>query len=207
MFDAIGLYEKYYIKRDYEQIDLFQLLDEKFVIEKVIYPGSFVQISPAFVFQKTVFIDSDGNAKKFFESNEMLTYISQRKEYLGDPEITFFAKDYKDVISDLKMKFDLLISQYAGFISEACKDYLKIGGFLLVNNSHGDAGLASIDPDYELVAAIGKSGGTYRLSTAHLDRYFIPKKEIVVSRDYLVKSGRGVGYSKTASLYLFQRQS
>ena len=32
--------------------------------------------------------------------------------------------------------------------------YLKVGGILAVNNSHGDAGLASIDPDYEFIGVI-----------------------------------------------------
>lgn len=54
-------------------------------------------------------------------------------------------------LQNLKTKFDLLISQYAGFISDTCINYLKVNGYLLVNNSHADAGLAAIDKDYKLL--------------------------------------------------------
>ncbi len=103
--------------------------------------------------------------------------------------------------------FDLLISQYAGFISDSCKVYLKIGGILLVNNSHGDAGLASIDKDYQLIASIHKSKGKYRISYSSLEQYFIPKRKLNITIDYLHELGKGIGYTKTAPLYLFQRIS
>ena len=38
-------------------------------------------------------------------------------------------------------RVDVLLSQYAGFISEPCKGYLRAGGVLVANNSHGDARL------------------------------------------------------------------
>ena len=173
----------------------------------MIYPGSYVQISPAFVFRDVTFIDSDKNAKKFFEDNSTLDYISKRKEYEDKSHIAFHARDYAEIMDELRITADLLISQYAGFISDTCKDYLKIGGYLLVNNSHADAGLASIDEDYDLVATASKSGGQYHISTDYLSDYFIPKKDIFITKKYLYKLGKGVGYTKTAPLYIFQRIS
>ena len=203
--DVIKIYEKYYIDRDYEQVDLFRLLKETFGIDRAIYPGSYVQISPSFVYSTVVFIDSDKKAKAFFSNDSVTEYICERKEYSERPNISFYACDYRDPIDDLKGKFDLLLSQYAGFISDCCKEYLRVGGYLLVNNSHGDAGLASIDNDYTLVAAVIKSNGKYRISSSNLDKYFIPKKHIDVTREYLYKTGKGVGYRRTAPLYIFQR--
>lgn len=49
---------------------------------------------------------------------------------------------------------DLIISQYAGFVGQATKVYLKKGGILLCNDSHGDATLAYCDSDYEFVGVI-----------------------------------------------------
>lgn len=204
---TIELYEKYYIDRDYEQVDLFRLLKKGFNINSAIYAGSYVHISPAFIFPKTVFIDADKKAKKFFEDESALQYITDRKEYLANPDVKFYAQDYRTVIDALESQFDLLISQYAGFISDSCKSYLKVGGHLLVNNSHGDAGLASIDNDYELVATIHKSKGKYRISSSNLGEYFIPKKNINVTKEYLYETGKGVGYTKTATLYVFIRKS
>jgi hypothetical protein len=56
-----------------------------------------------------------------------------------------------------------------------------------------------------LIAAAHRSRGKYRLSTATLEDYFIPKKGIVVTKALLLESGKGVGYTKTAPLYLFQK--
>ena len=110
-------------------------------------------------------------------------------------------------MGEFQSQFDLLISQYAGFISRACKDYLKIGGYLLVNNSHGDAGLASIDKDYQLISTVHKARSKYRLTHTSLEEYFIPKKDVVVTEELLFKTRKGVGYTTTAPLYVFQRVS
>jgi len=202
---AIEAYNKYYVDRDYEQVDLWRLLRDKFGISKVIYPGSYIQISPSFIFDDVVYIDADKKAIKFFKSNEFFELVEARKEYPEKPKIMFYGMDYRELIDGYQSKFDLLISQYAGFISDACKLYLRTGGYLLANNSHGDAGMASLDRDYQLIAAVHRSRGKYRLSTTSLEEYFIPKKTIKVTRELLLERGKGVGYTKTAPLYLFQK--
>jgi len=196
-------YKKYYIDRDYEQVDLFRLLADEYGIANAIYPGSYIQISPSFIYPRVVYIDSDKQAIQFFESETPEEIVETRKEYSGDPKIEFHGIDYRNVIEAYESRFDLLISQYAGFISGVCKPYLKKGGYLLVNNSHGDAGMASIDGDYRLVATVHRREGKYRLSSASLDAYFIPKKDIRVTRELLLERKKGVGYTKTAALYLF----
>jgi hypothetical protein len=205
--DAVQAYQKYYIDRDYEQIDLFRVLKSTYEITKAIYPGSYIQISPSFIFPDVVYIDSDKNAIKFFQSNQLIELVRERKEYNEDPMISFHGVDYRNLIEEYQCQFDLLISQYSGFISEACKYYLRIGGYLLVNNSHGDAGLASIDEDYQLISTAHKTRGTYRLSDTSLEKYFIPKRRIMVTKELFYKTGKGVGYTKTAPLYIFKRIS
>jgi hypothetical protein len=203
--DAIEAYKKYYVNRDYEQVDLWRLLRNRFGISQVIYPGSYIQISPSFIFPCVIYIDSDKNAIRFFQSSKLIEMVNQRKEYSEDPEIVFHGVDYRNLVEAYQSKFDLLISQYAGFISEVCKPYLKTGGYLLVNNSHGDAGMASIDRDYKLISAVHKTKGKYSLSNSSLAEYFIPKKDITVTKELLLERSKGVGYTKTAPLYLFQK--
>ena len=205
--NAIQAYKHYYIDRDYEQVDLFRLLKKTYGMMKVIYPGSYIHVSPSFIFSEVVYIDSDKNAKKFFGSDELLPFIDERKEYAEDPQITFLGVSYEHPVEEFRSQFDLLISQYAGFISDACKEYLRNGGYLLVNNSHGDAGLAALDEDYELISTVHKTRGTYRLSHTALEEYFIPKKDVVVTKELLYNTRKGVGYTKTAPLYVFQRIS
>lgn len=200
-------YKKYYSDRDYEQIDLFRQIKDKWGIKRAVYPGSYVHISPSFVFSDVVYIDSDKNAKKFFKIGEVKEFINERKEYPDVPKFSFYGIDYRKTLDDLHHQFDLLISQYAGFISDSCKSYLKIGGILLVNNSHGDAGLASIDKDYNFIATVHKSKKKYRITNASLEKYFIPKSKNIVTKELLYKTNKGVGYTKTAPLYIFQRTS
>lgn len=103
--------------------------------------------------------------------------------------------------------FDLLISQYAGFVSQCCKKYLKPGGLLVANNSHGDASMASIDKSFEFIGVIYNSNKLYRFTRRNLDKYFIPKKKTVkITKEYLEKTMKGIGYTKTASAYLFKKQ-
>ncbi|PZD71460.1 hypothetical protein C1752_06325 [Acaryochloris thomasi RCC1774] len=205
--DALQTYQKYYIDRDYEQLDLFQLLKSEFGISSVIYPGSFVHVSPSFVFQTVTYIDSDKNAKLFFQEEQVQALIQHRKQYKEAPSVTFYGADYSKIHSELIDSCDLLISQYAGFISEACKAYLNIDGLLLVNNSHADAGLAALDKDYKLIATVHRDKGKYRISYSALEAYFVPKGKTSITRESLHGLGRGVGYTKTAPLYIFRRVS
>ena len=115
------LYSKYHLERDDERLQLFLRLSEKFPIKKVLYPGSFVHLTPALVFPFTCFVDSDRRAKKFFDSPEVSEYISNHKIYKSNAEYKFHLSDYNKDIPEQSESFDLLISQYAGFISQACK--------------------------------------------------------------------------------------
>jgi pyoverdine/dityrosine biosynthesis protein Dit1 len=83
--------KKYYTDRDYEQIDLFRLIKKKWDIDRVIYPGSYVHISPSFVFSDVVYMDSDTNAKKFFKSDDVKNYICERKEYSDNLKFSFYG--------------------------------------------------------------------------------------------------------------------
>ncbi|MBG0788471.1 MAG: hypothetical protein H0S79_25555 [Anaerolineaceae bacterium] len=198
-------YKKNYIDQDYEQIDLFRLLRNEFNISSAIYPGSYIQISPSFIYPYVVYLDSDKDAAKFFSNESFKEIVRESKEYQEEPRITFHSTDYRKLINDYRSKFDLLISQYAGFISEVCKPYLRINGYLLVNNSHGDAGIAYLDEDFRFIATIHRRVGKYRLSTSSLEQYFIPYKDIPVTREILLERRKGIRYTKTATLYLFQK--
>jgi hypothetical protein len=198
------LYKQNYIDKDFERLELFVLLKERYGIESALYPGSYVHITPSFVFPLTVYVDTDKRAKRFFEDSWTREFVEQNKRYDGKSTIRFHPRDYREGLPEEPGSFDLLISQWAGFVSRACKPYLKPGRLLLVNNSHGDASLASIDQDYRLVAAVSLRSGKYRLIETGLERYFVPKTSIEITPEYLFKIQRGIGYKKTAWAYLFR---
>jgi hypothetical protein len=146
--DVISLYKKYYLDNNNEGFGQFSILAKKFGIETALYPGSFVHITPSFVFPVVTYVDTDKRAKTFFNDPSVYDYIYQHKLYEADPVISFYSEDYRKKTLKFKEEFDLLISQYAGFVSQYRKNYLKVHGLLLVNNSHGDASMASIDENY-----------------------------------------------------------
>ena len=200
------LYRKYFIDRQFERLDLFQIISGKFDLQRVLYPGSFVHVTPSFVFPHVVYVDSDKQAKKFFNDPEVQYFIARAKGLLsGGAESSFHAADYRKGFDEQEEGFDLLISQYAGFVGQDCKHYLKSGGLLLANNSHGDAGLAALDEDYELIAVFFLRDGKYRISEVNLDAYFVPKAKISVTKKYLLELQKGIGYQKSASAYLFRK--
>jgi hypothetical protein len=202
---ALDLYRKYFQERQFERLDLFEIIADQFNVQRALYPGSFVHITPSFVFPDMVYVDNDKQAKQFFSKPEIFKFIADRKLYPQEAKVTFYFADYRTGFDEPLQTFDLLISQYAGFVGHHCKPYLKTGGFLLANNSHGDAGLAAIDNDYQLMAVFPVRNGKHRISEKNLDEYFVPKSRIQITKEYLEKLQRGIGYKKTAGVYLFQK--
>ena len=202
---ALALYRKYFQEKQFERLDLFEIIAERFNVQRALYAGSFVHITPSFVFPDVVYVDNDKQARQFFGKPEIFKFIARRKMYPQEAKVTFHFADYRNGFDEPFETFDLLLSQYAGFVGQHCKPYLKTGGFLVANNSHGDAGLAAIDDDYQLKAVFSVRNGKHRISETNLHEYFIPKSQIQVTRDYLEKLQKGIGYKKTAGVYLFQK--
>lgn len=198
------LYHTHFVEKQDERLDLFVKLAARFPIRSALYPGSFVHITPAFIFPELVFVDQDARAKRYFESGAALARIRQEKKDAQAALIRFHAQDFSQSMPEREHSFDLLISQYAGIISQDCKRYLKPGGWLLANNSHADAGVAALDPDYDLVAAVSRRGSSFSLLESNLDAYFKPKKAVELTIAGLRELGRGVAYQKSAFAYIFQ---
>ena len=203
---GIELY-KSYIDNNWDRLDLFRKVSEKYTINTALYPGSYIHITPSFIIPKVTYVDNDRKAKKFFELEEVYQYIRETKMYDTESCVQYYPVDYTTQFEPTDGSYDLLISLYAGFISQACKSYLKEGGLLLVNNSHGDAGMANLDDDYQLVAVANQRNDKWSISTKGLADYFILKKPIHIDKSYLQLHGRGLGYKKTANVYIFEKKN
>lgn len=183
---------------------LFQAVAAVFAAEKVLYAGSYVDIAPSFVFDDVTYADVDKRAAGFFADGDGVRQIVADHGGSADARIVFLHGDYRSL--ELKeQSFDLLISLYAGLISEACGHLLRIGGQLLANSSHGDAELAGLDPRFDLAAVVTSAGGSYRVSDTNLDSFMIPKKPQTVTAEGIKRSGRGIAYTKSPFAYLFRR--
>jgi hypothetical protein len=197
-------YEEY-IKKVGDRNGLYNLLSINYPIKRALYPGSYVDITPSFYFPYTVYVDNDKKAKKFFKDGELIkNFIDFNKEYNQDSFFRYFPNDYRLNIDEDKNSFDLLISLYAGFVSKYCKNYLKNGGLLLANDSHGDASMAQLDGRFRLIGVINISGPDFIFSQKNLDQYFILKKNYVVTEKKLEEYQKGIDFTKKADFYLFK---
>lgn len=173
---------------------------------RVLYPGSYVDVAPSFVWPSVTYVDVDRRAARFFaDADGVQDIIAEHDPPMPDPEVVFVAGDYTAELGLADGGFDLLVSLYAGFVSEQCTRYLSVGGALLVSPSHGDAAMASIDDRYALRSVVVHRDGEYSIRDDELSSYLQPKKPADVSRESLHRSGRGVAYTRSPFAYLFER--
>ena len=187
-----------------DRVNLFTAVAQAIDAGRVLYPGSFVDVAASAVFASVLYVDMDRRAKSFFDDEPGVREIIGSLGGDEGNDFSFVSADYREL--DLAPEsFDLLISLYAGFISEHCTGFLRIGGHLLANPSHGDAAMASIDPSYELVGVLVSRSGPYSVRTNQLDQYMVPKRPVDISPEMLHERGRGIAYTKPAFAYLFRR--
>ena len=172
----------------------------------VLYAGSYIDVAASFVFPDVTYVDVDRRAARFFaDETGVAELIREHRDDPAPPRVRFVHADYRDPLDIEDGSVDLLVSLYAGFVSEHCTRYLRVGGTLLANPSHGDAAMASLDDTYELSGVVQHRDARYRVVTTGLDGYMIPKRSEPISRASLLESGRGVAYTKPAFAYLFTR--
>lgn len=186
---------------------LFAAVAETSGAATALYPGSYVDITPSFVIPDVTYVDVDRRANRFFTDRAGVDGIVQAEAGSATRSYSFVHADYTDPLPLPEDHFDLLISLYAGFISEHCTHHLRVGGTLLVNSSHGDAAMASIDDRYELAGVVTARDGVHRVLDADLDQYLVPKRPTTITRELLHELGRGIAYTTSPFAYLFRRTS
>jgi len=205
MSPTIDMYHEYHIGKQDERLELFERLVERYDVRSALYPGSFVHVTPSFVIPTVVYVDSDKRARRFFADPETVAFVARHRAYGEEPAIRFHFGDYAAGFPEPDRSFDLLISQYAGFVSRACKRYLQVGGRLVANNSHGDASMALIDPDFVLDAVYNRHGERFSLTSDELDTYMIPKRGRQPTETELETTRRGIAFTRSAAGYVFRR--
>lgn len=202
----IELYLKNNVSKDYTSIGLFREIQKRYSPLKVLYPWSYVHITPSIVFPYVSYIDSFKNTYKFYEDYEVKDFIQKNKEYSQDAVFNFYGQSYTSDIPEALESFDIIISQYWGFVWQATKKYLKKWWFLVCNNSHWDASMASLDPDYKLVAIYNRrSDEKFSISDKNIQEYLIPKSFKVPIKKDLEKTMRWIAYTKSPSGYIFEK--
>jgi len=198
------LYQQYFVDKQDERRELFSLLAGRLNVQAGIYPGSFVHITPAFYIPEMAFIDSDRRMNKFFQDELTHQYINKNKVYEGTPDIFWAQADYSTITGLPEKHYDIMFSFYAGFISQACKKFLRPGGVLISNNSHGDASLAIADTDYKPIGVIQKNDGEFSIQTENIEDYVNKKNGTPVDIDKVTQQMRGEKFMKDTYAYIFR---
>lgn len=199
------LYFQYFVQKDDERLALFKILKELYSPKKGLYPGSFVHITPSFFIESMVYVDTDKRMTKFFRDPVVDEYIADRKNYRTSSSVSFLQSDFTKPLPLEDSSFDILVSLYAGFISQHCKRKLKMGGILVANNSHGDSSIAFTDQDYELIAVIKRKGKKFSLTSEGLDSYFRKKNGSPIDTSKVLDKMVGEAFTKAAYAYVFKR--
>lgn len=177
--------------------------------ERVLYAGSYVDITPSFVLPDVTYVDTDRRAARFFADRTGVDGVIRGRRPRGSGVATwrFLHADYTQPLDVADGSVDLVISLYAGFVSEHCMRYLRHGGVLLANDSHGDASLASLDAGLRLVAVVTPHESGYRVVEEDVSSYLEPHvADLEVTAELLRRTGRGVRYRTPAAAYLFERR-
>lgn len=188
-----------------DRSSLFAELVAGFGVVRALYPGSYLDLSPSTAIRDVLYVDSDRRAARFFgDQARVVEELAGRVQYPEPPLVRFAPLDYRVDLPLPEASADLVISLYAGLVWDSVARYLRPGGLLLANNSHGDASIAALDPALTLVAAVTHTGDRYRLATHSLERYLVPKKPEEADPDRVRRAGRGLAFTYSCFAYVFR---
>jgi hypothetical protein len=204
---TIELYQKQIVDINFERAGLFKALKERYDCNEALYPGSSVHITPSFFYPHVVYVDQSRTAAEFFcDMDGIQAYVGRNKHYKRNAYIRFIAQDYTVPLALPKGGFDLLISLYAGGVSQACKEYLKIGGIVVTNDHQNDVDGVINNTGLKLKAIVKYSSGKYRFLDKNVETHLASMRKRKKSKNYLQSTSQGVAYRESIDVYyLFER--
>ncbi len=211
----LDIYMSTYRTNPANSVDLYPVLSQisqEFAVRKVLYPGSYVHITPSIFFPHVIYVDALSGIAEMVADTDLREYVARHKIYPESSDISCYQQDYHAFNAEPEESFDLLISLNAGLISQACKRFLVSGGNLLVNDGHNDARRAYVDSDFLLVGAFKVESLDMTTSESELSSYFKTARGVsltlaMVESD-LCKSPSRARFQPTdsAAMYLFKKQ-
>lgn len=184
---------------------IFREVVARWQVARALYPGSYVDLSPSVAIPSVTYVDTDRRAARYFaDADALRSDLAGRADPGAATEIRFLHADYTAGLPLPGSGFDLLISLYAGPVWDHCRRHLRPGGLLLANTSHGDASLAALDPDLELVAVAVRAGDSWAVVSERLEHHLVAKDPSRNDPEAIRRSGRGIAYTRPAFAYLFR---
>ncbi len=128
-------------------------------------------------------------------------YIDRNKRYKRRAYIRFIAQDYTVPLALQREGFDLLISLYAGRVSQACKGYLDAGAILLTNNHQNDVEDIVNDAGFKCRAVIQHRRGKYRFVDGDITDFIALTRKGTKPKSYLRSTSQGAVYREGTDVY------
>ena len=211
--DALPTYLRDYREmrhsHDHDLLGVFRAVRDLIGFQRVVYPGSYVHLTPSLVFPCVCYVDSVKGFGAAMQSGDLRVWLDAHKEYTEQVEVTAVEAAYDRIPSTLLAGFGLMISLNAGAISQECKPLLAAGAHLLANDGHYDAARAHVDADYTLVAALSADGAVETGEEA-LRGYFVSRQgqplthEMPVENAQRSPSKARYKMARTADVFLFR---
>ena len=198
------IYREYVVAEGLERAPLLEGLAARVTgSPAVLYPGSFVHLTPSFFFQHVVYVDRSDFARDFFSSTRgVISLINDKKHYPEAPFFRFLSEDFTESLPLMEAGFDLMFALYTGGVSHACARYVKRGGWVLSNDHHGDALEAALRTDLALEAVVEERRGKARFIDGDLTGYLQPLPQRGSGR----RRAPDRRYTRSADYYLFRKK-
>lgn len=198
----MDLYQKYYAVLQFERSGLFGLIRDVYHCNQVLYPGSFVHITPSLYFPHVVYVDRHPEAQRFFADVESVArFVERNKHYRQSAYLRFIDQDFTTPLPLLDETFDLLISIFADGVIAACKRYIRPGGLALSNRR-----LEAKEGDFELLSVIRFQGGKYRLIEGEQALQIAKKSRKQSNSNDLRQGERGLEYAENQTYCLLSKR-
>lgn len=182
------------------------MIKDEYGCSTVLYPGCSIHITPSFYFQHVVYVDISETAKEFFQENKnILSIVNSNKKYKQSAYIHFIHSDYTKKLPVRENNYDLLLSIYAGGITESCKKYIKHGGIIVSNNHQNDAQQALKDSSVRLEALILRKGKKYYIENVSGEKMLKALLGHSMPLKSMKNSSSGMEYVDTEYYFVFRK--
>jgi len=207
---ALEKYLSNYRGIDDPHLTALRIIKKKYNVERVLYLGSWIHLTPSLIFRYVVYVDFFAAMESMFNDSKLLKYIETHSETLNKADIKFHKVDYREGIYEEQESFDLLISLSSGFVSRYCRPYLRKDGLLFVNNEHYDASMAYVDPNFGPIGVFTHAGKLID-DKQEIQEYFLTKSNQVITLAMVKENSKKppskakYKLKKKTPFYLFQK--
>jgi len=204
---ALSLYEKHYADSQFERAGLFKKIRKLYGCTYVLYPGSYVHITPSFFFPHVVYVDRSPVVARFFADAEgVLNCVRKNQTYERPPFIRFIARDFSKALPLQSERFDLLIALHTGGIARACSRYVRSGGLLLTNNRQREAWDSASDNGFTLVCILEYRKNDYLPIRENLADWPARIQKSTAHRNSMRRTTVGFLYKENDEYFVFEKK-